>query len=284
MDQRLEEIKKCDKLINSFLLRGNKFVEYACFQYGAYNAAISGEPDAHYISDFQYFVFVKSTKSLKSIRTLLDMGHIEDVFILLRTMFEGYLASRYIDEKYEDKLLNDFIFVPQLIARRKVIYQDEIAVCRETKELIEYIQRNPSEMKLGKDKRYFSDFYAYLCNYAHCNYSILDCYLDENNMFTLSGKKDEYLIRILVLFVYTKTFESIVTVEGEDFLDKREENLCYELVTDANTFLYQQLEYLSQHEFSEKNKELNKHMKNMFKDMKKSLTEEIGSVKKVFLL
>lgn len=72
------------------------------------------------------------------------------------------------------------------------------------------------------NKRYFSDFYAYLCNYAHCNYSILDCYLDENNMFTLSGKKDEYLIRILVLFVYTKTFESIVTVEGEDFLDKRE--------------------------------------------------------------
>lgn len=25
------------------MLRGNKFVEYACFQYGAYNAAISGE-------------------------------------------------------------------------------------------------------------------------------------------------------------------------------------------------------------------------------------------------
>lgn len=30
------------------------------------------------------------------------MEHIEDVFILLRTMFEGYLASRYIDEKYVD--------------------------------------------------------------------------------------------------------------------------------------------------------------------------------------
>lgn len=89
MKQRLEEIKRCDKLINSFLLRGHKFVEYACFQYGAYNAAINGEPDANYISDFQYFVFVKSTKSLKSIRTLLDMEHIEDVFIILRTMFEG---------------------------------------------------------------------------------------------------------------------------------------------------------------------------------------------------
>lgn len=71
-------------------------------------------------------------------------------------------------------------------------------------------------------------------------------------MSTLSGKKDEYLVRVLVLFVCTKTFESMVTVEGEDFLDKREEKLCYELVTDANIFLYQQLENLSQHEFSEK--------------------------------
>lgn len=89
--------KKCDKLINSFWLRGNKFVEYACFQYGAYNVVISGEPDAHYISDFLYFEFLKSTKILKSIRMPLDIG------------------------------------------RRKVIYQDETAVCREIKELIESI-------------------------------------------------------------------------------------------------------------------------------------------------
>lgn len=67
---------------------------------------VSGEPDAHFISDFQYFVFTKSTKSLESIRTLLKIGHIEDVFILLRTMFEGYLASRYIDENYDVKEVN----------------------------------------------------------------------------------------------------------------------------------------------------------------------------------
>ena len=34
----------------------------------------------------------------------------------------------------------------------------------DTKELVEYMQRNPSDLKLGKDKSYFYDFYAFLCN------------------------------------------------------------------------------------------------------------------------
>lgn len=38
----------------------------------------------------------------------------------------------------------------QRIACRRAIYQDEIAVYRETKERIEYIQRNLSKMKLDK--------------------------------------------------------------------------------------------------------------------------------------
>lgn len=283
MGNQLDEMKQSDKLINRFLLRGNKFVDYACFQYGAYNMAISGKANASYISDFQYFVFVKSTKSLRSIRTLLDMGNVEDVFILLRTMFEGYLASRFIDENYDDHLLGDFIFIPQQIARRKIIYQNEKAINRETKELVEYIQRNPSQMKLGKDRSYFCDFYAYLCNYAHCNFSIIPCYLNDMGMFSLNERINEYMARVLVLFVYTRIFESIVTVEGEDFLDLREENECYQLVRDANKFLYDKLTYFSTYESKDANKELNRHMKNMFKAMKKSLKEEIGSVKKDFL-
>ena len=77
-----DENKKCDKLINRYLLRGKKFVDYACFQYGAYNAAISGKADAHFIDDFQYFVFTKSTKSLEAIRILLKNGKYEDVLII----------------------------------------------------------------------------------------------------------------------------------------------------------------------------------------------------------
>ena len=155
---REKKIKECDKLINKFILRSKKFVEYGCFQYGLCNYVVSGNPDAGFISDFQYFVFTKSTKSLVSIRELLKIGHTEDVLIIVRSMFEGYLASRYIDEEYKEDLLNDFIFVPQMIAQRKVIYQNNEARVRETNEIIEYMQRDPSKMKLGKDKRYFSQF------------------------------------------------------------------------------------------------------------------------------
>lgn len=79
------------------MLRGRKFVEYACFRYGYYNAQISGKIGNGFVDDFQYFVFTKSIKSLGSIRELLRLGHVEDVFIILRTSFEGYIASRYID-------------------------------------------------------------------------------------------------------------------------------------------------------------------------------------------
>jgi hypothetical protein len=275
-------ISTCDKFINRYLLRGTYFVEYACFQYGKHNALMSGEPDAHFISDFQYFVFTKCTKSLSAIRMMLRNGYMEDVLILLRTMFEGYLASRYIDENYDIQLLNDFLFVPQLIAHRKVIYQDGVAINRESKEIIDFIQRDPSKLKLGKDKAYFTDLYAYMCNYAHCNYSILICYLDEHESFTCTKKTNDLLVRVLVLFVYTKIFENIVTVEGEDFPDTRTEKECYKLVKEATLFVYNQLEYFSKYD-SDVNPELNKHMKKMFKDMKNSLKEEVGSVKKDFL-
>lgn len=63
------------KLINQYLLRGRKFVEYACFRYGYYNAQISGKIGNGFVDDFQYFVFTKSIKSLGSIRELLRLGH-----------------------------------------------------------------------------------------------------------------------------------------------------------------------------------------------------------------
>ncbi|WP_312048262.1 DUF5677 domain-containing protein [Anaerotignum sp.] len=236
---------------------------------------------SHFISDFQYFVFTKSTKSLMSIRTLLHDRRMEDVLIILRSMFEGYLASRYIDEEYEEQLLNDFLFVPQLIAHRKIIYDGKVAVDRD-KNIIEFMQRNPSQMKLGKDKNYFFDLYEYLCNYAHCNFSILDCYLNEKGSFTCEKEVNGLLVRVLVLFVYTKIFESIVTVKGEDFLDNGTEKKCYKLVKEVTIFLDKRLEFFSKYD-SDVNDELNKHMKRMFKNMRKSLKEEVGSLNKDFL-
>lgn len=272
-----------NKLINSFLLHGKKFIDYSCFQYGKVSTIMSGEKSDSYTDDFQYFVFTKSIKSLVSIRALLKIGNIEDILILLRTTFEGYLASRYIVDEYTTKLLDDFIFIPTQISMRKVIYQDNVAKDRNTNELIEFIQRNPSELKLGKDRTYFYDLYAFFCNYAHCNYSIITNYLDEHEMYTYQKTDNSSLVRILVLFVYTKLFENIVTVEGEDFFNSREEKECYNLVRKSTKFLYFELDKLSKYNSPNQNDEVNKHMKKMFKNMKKSLKEEIGSVKKDFL-
>lgn len=277
------KINECDKLINKYILRARKFIEYGCFQYGKYSYAIGKKPTADFISDFQYFVLTKSTKSLESIRALLDMGHTEDVFVLARTMFEGYLSSRYIDEMYEDTLLNDFIFVPQLIAQRKVIYENEEARIRGTNEVIQFLQRNPSQMKIGKDKKYFNDLYDFLCDYAHCNFSTLYYYIGNDDSYTCDNVINEYLVRVIILFIYTKTFESIVTVEGEDFISEYEEKECYNLVRNSTLFIYKQLDYFSKFNCESVGNELNKHMKNMFEEMKKSLKEEVGSVKKDFL-
>lgn len=278
-----KEIVACDKLINKFVLRGRKFIEYSCFQYGKYNYAITHEPDASFIDDFQYFVFTKSTKSLESIRTLLKLGHTEDVFILARTMFEGYLASRYMEEMYTDDLVYDFIFTPQLISQRKIIYNNGEAKLRGTNEIVSFLQRNPSDLKLGKDKKYFYELYDYLCDYAHCNFSTLYYYIDNQGRYTCDNIVNEYLVRVIVLFIYTKLFENIVTVQGEDFLNEKEKEECYALVEKATKFLYIQLDYFSKYNCKKVGNELNKHMKNMFKEMKKSLKEEVGSVKKDFL-
>ena len=279
-----KEIRECDKLINRFIFRARKFIEYGCFQYGKYNYAISKQPDASFISDFQYFVLTKSTKSLESIRTLLKTGHTEDVFILARTMFEGYLASRYMDEMYDDSLVYDFIFTPQLISQRKIIYDNGEAKVRGTDEIVSFLQRNPSDMKLGKDKKYFYDLYAFLCDFAHCNFSTQYYYIDGQDCYTCDNVINAHLVRIIVLFVYTKLFESIVTVDGEDFINKNEEKECYTLVEETTKFLFAQLDYYSKYNCQNINDEWNKHMKDMFKEMKKSLKEEIGNVKKDFLV
>ena len=73
-------------------------------------------------------------------------------------------------------------------------------------------------MKLGKDKKYFYDLYAYLCDFAYCNFSTLYYYIGTDDSYTCDKVVNEYLVRVVVLFIFTKIFESIVTVEGEDFI------------------------------------------------------------------
>lgn len=87
------------------------------------------------------------------------------------------------------------------------------------------------------------------------------------------------------MFVFTKTFEHIVTVEGEDFIDNRTEIECYKLVEESIKFQDKIIPVLID-EFKSDNEQLKfyyKRMREMLKVMKKSLREELGSVKKDFL-
>ena len=139
-------------------------------------------------------------------------------------------------------MLDDFIFLPQLIAENKAYYDfhNKSYHLKDNKQILDYKQRKPSEMKLGKDKKYYRALYDYLCLFSHCNYAILPHYIDENGCFDCDIKLNAFMVKILVLFTYTKIFESIVTVEGEDFLNEREEKECYKLVKDIMAQLSRQ--------------------------------------------
>lgn len=139
-----------------------------------------------------------------------------------------------------------------------------------------------SVQKHTRDKRYFYDFYAFLCNYAHCNFSIINEFIDDGQ-FSCDKSDNIYMAKVMTLFVYIKLFESIVTVEGEDFLNSREEKECYKLVRESTKFIYDRLEEFSKYNCKTASDELNRHMRNMFKNMRSSLKEEVGSIKKDFL-
>src|SRR5690606_39003425 len=81
-------------------------------------------------------------------------------------------------------------------------------------------------------KGYYTPFYEILSRYSHCNFGTIDCYI-ENTNFTIDKNNNPLLIRLFVVFVFSKLFELIVTVEGEDFLDARTEKRCYKLVIDS---------------------------------------------------
>ncbi|WCT53836.1 DUF5677 domain-containing protein [Paenibacillus kyungheensis] len=278
MDEEL--IKKLDKIINKFVFESRKFVEYSSFPYGLLNDIKFQKKTIQLVYDFEYFVFTKSLKTLISIKNLLKEDLNEDVFILVRSIFENYLSCRYLHEN--DDKIDQFIEHPLRISLAHYNVQQDGSIVNRDKEIIGK-QENPSKFKLGADKNYFYNFYDLLSTYAHCNFGIVGNYLDENFNYTVTKVNDSLLVRMIVVFVFSKLFELIVTVDGEDFKDVRTEKNSYQLVKDAIQLLESALDELKDYYNSSKNetnKYINKRMKELMKDMKKSLKEELGSVPK----
>ncbi|WP_098743500.1 DUF5677 domain-containing protein [Paenibacillus sp. EZ-K15] len=276
-----ELIQKLDKIINKFIFESRKFVEYSAFPYGLLNNIKFQEKTIQLVYDFEYFVFTKSLKTLISIKKLLKEDLNEDVFILVRSIFENYLSCRYLHE-HDDKI-DQFIEHPLRISLAHYNVQQDGSIVNRDKETVGK-QENPSKFKLGADKKYFYNFYDLLSTYAHCNFGVVSNYLDEDFRYTVTKVNDSLLVRMIVVFVFSKLFELIVTVDGEDFKDTRTEKNCYQLVKDAIPLLESALDELKNYYTSTKNetnKYINKRMKELMKDMKKSLKEELGSIPKV---
>lgn len=282
-----EYIKGLDKLINKFILRSKEFINCSAFPYGLLDALSYGQLNSKFTYDHEYFNFTKSTKTLISIRNLLKIGHNEDALILVRSIFENYLSTRYLNRN-ENKF-PDLTLIALKLFSKEYIYDpaNNIIKDRDGREIAERL--NPSKFILGNDKKYYYRFYDLLSSVGHSNYGVSNFYLDETFNFTINKINYPLETRFFTIFVYTKLFEEIVTVEGEEFCDDNEEKYCYELVKESLLFqdhlLNEMIDDITYNiTNSNESKDFNENLKKMFKEMRKSLREELGSIKKDFLI
>jgi len=250
--------------------------------------------------DYDYYAFTKSTKTLHAILNLLkDKKYFfnEDIMMLIRSIFENHILSRYfrehIDIKVErEKVINEFIQNPLGVSIGFYI-KEGFSVKTLNGEILGNVKM-PSSYKMGSEKDYYPEFYSYLCEFAHCSFGRIECYFDGANFYyDKSNLRLEAMI--FTLFVFTKIFEGVVTVEGENFDTKEEENRCYNLIYDSLElqseifdFLIKKYETINFNKdtaiislyLNEKNtSNRNSIIKSMLLKMKKSLDDnEIGSV------
>lgn len=188
--------------------------------------------------DYDYYAFTKSTKTLQSILHLLkdrQYNFNEDVMMLIRSIFENHILSRYFREHIDieeerEKVINDFIRNPLGVSLDYYI-KEGMKIKNLNGENIGTINM-PSKYKMGKEVEYYSSFYPYLCEFAHCSFGSIECYFDGANFYYY---KNNLRLEVLLftIFVFTKIFEGIVTVEGENFDTLKEENMHYDLVYDS---------------------------------------------------
>jgi hypothetical protein len=273
-------ILELDKILNRFIFQTKKFIVYSAFPYALADLSRQGRTNGYY-SDFEYFALTKSLKTLISIKRLLKIDNNEDVFILVRSIFENYLSCRFFNENYnKEEQINGFIVNPINIFIANFNVREGGGVFDRQGNIVGAIE-NPSSYKMGMDKRYYPDFYSFLNAFAHCNFGVFECYMDEDYNYRFDKVNYPILSRLFAVFVFTKLFELIVTVKGEDFKDERSEKACYDLLNDSLGLLNNVFKYMIV-EFSISNREIlkhfNKRMKELLKKMKKSLNEELGSV------
>ena len=259
-----EAIESLDNTIDKLLQTSKIFIDSTAVAEGLYDLAINGKEEIEELArDFEYFVLTKSTKTLQSIKVLIELNLHEDVFGLVRNVYENYINCRYLD--YNVDRIRDFIHNPYNVAEKYIkINKDGEYVDSDNNVVGQRL--NPSKMKMGKDKKYFFSFYDFLCNFTHCNYATVECYLGPNLKFTYDKTNYNLISRLFTVFVFTKIFNLVVV---------RTTNMYNNLVNESIS--------IQKHIFKvalnicEENTEDKKYkvIKDMLEHMKKSLDEDM---------
>lgn len=201
--------------------------------------------------DYDYFVFAKSTKTLIAIRHLLscsDYCLTEDCYTLIRSIFENHIVSRHLRdnidiEEKKETIIKDYIVAPLGLSFDSY-YRDKGKTIKDKNNDKVGNERTPRSATDSSELAYYDLLYPFLCQYTHCNFSIAPEYLGEGG-FSINTKKDDRLmVYALTIFAYSKVYEGIVTVEGEDFFDDKHKKRCYNLAYDSIELQMKVLDYL----------------------------------------
>lgn len=94
---------------------------------------------------------------------------------------------------------------------------------------------------------------------------LIDNRLPTIDRWCISGKIGNGFVDDFQYFVFTKSIKSLGSIR------------------ESTKFIYDRLKEFSKYNCKTASDELNRHMRNMFKNMRSSLKEEVGSIKKDFL-
>lgn len=171
----------------------------------------------------------------------------EDCFMLIRSIFENHILSRYVRENIDNdelrrEVVDNFVLAPLGISFDYYIYKGRSGVFSQENEKIGDI-KNPSHLIIGMEKEYYRSLYSFLCQYTHCSYGAASCYLN-NGSFNYSGNNFEILTYLLAIFVFTKIYEGVVTVNGEALVDPRNMKTYYDLAYDSLELQIEVIDYL----------------------------------------
>ena len=244
-------ISKSRKLINRYIAASKTLFKVIGVPDGLMNILLTIEYtnsldeedlyDCRLSYDFDYFVYAKSTKTLMAIRRLLNCDehcYTEDCYTLIRSIFEGHLLSRNLRENIDslpeikEKLIKQYIMAPlgesfglfYKDKSRKILSKDNEFVSKEV---------TPRSAASVFDKGYYDLFYPFLCQFSHCSFAVASDYLGKSGFTANENNGNKLLAYTLALFVYSKVFEGIITVEGEDFYNRKHMTSCYDLAYDS---------------------------------------------------